>query len=82
MEDLNLDRLEPQLKEGKVLCDLEDVYGLSPTRITDKSQTLSDVILTNKPELFNEAVVYDPSISDHSIVKGIMSENAINHLEK
>ena len=47
--DLNLDRLKPQLREGKVLCDLEDVYGLScliskPTRITEKSHTLLDVI--------------------------------------
>ena len=25
----NPDRLKPQLREGKVLCDLEDVYGLS-----------------------------------------------------
>ena len=37
---------------------------------------------THKPELFNEAVVYDPSISDHSMVIGIMSENAINHPRK
>ena len=47
--NLNLDRLKPQLREGKVLCDLEDVYGLScliskPTRITEKSHTLLDVI--------------------------------------
>ena len=27
--DLDLDRLKPHLREGKVLCDVEDVYGLS-----------------------------------------------------
>ena len=43
--DLNLDRSKPRIKEGKLLVDLEEVYGLSclikePTRITANSQTL------------------------------------------
>jgi len=53
-----------------------------PTRITEKSHTLLDVILTNKPELFKEVVVHDPGISDHSMVIGTMSGNAIHHPRK
>ena len=85
--DLNLDRLKPELKEGKILCDLEEVHGLTclitnPTRITENSQTLLDVILTNKPELFKESHVYDPGISDHAMVIGIMAGNAVYHPRK
>ena len=59
--DLNLNR------EGKVLCDLEEVHGLEclvkkPTRVTNNSETLLDVILTNKQELFIECDVFDPQL--------------------
>jgi len=86
--DLNLDRLKPELREGKILKDLEDVHGLTclitkPTRLTENTQTLLDVILTNKPELFKEAHVYNPEIiSDHAMVIGIMTGNAIHHPRK
>ena len=55
--DLNLDRLRPDRTEGNILLNLEEVYGLEClikdlTRITPTSETLLDVILTNKPELF------------------------------
>jgi hypothetical protein len=64
--------------------DLEDIHGLSclidkPTRITESSQTLLDIILTNKPELFKEHGVYDPGISDHAMVYGIMKESGAYH---
>ncbi|KAK3744231.1 hypothetical protein QZH41_004610 [Actinostola sp. cb2023] len=82
--DLNMDRLRPNYREGKILCDLEDVLGLTclidkPTRITESSQTLIDVILTNKPHLFKDSGVYNPEISDHALVYGLMTENAILH---
>lgn len=46
--DLNLDRLRPLSREGKILCNLEDTHGLTcvitrPTRITNNSQTLIDI---------------------------------------
>lgn len=50
-----------------ILCksvpgDLEEVYGLEclikePTRITENSSTLLDVILTNQPDFFREGGV-------------------------
>ena len=50
-----------------------------PTRGTKTSQTLLDVMMTNKPELFRTANVYEPGISDHAMVYGIMRERAIHH---
>lgn len=60
--DLNLNRLKPDEREGKIQGDLEDIHELSclinkPTRITDTSRTLIDFILTsltNKPEIFKK----------------------------
>ena len=77
--DLNLDRLRPLPREGKILCDLEETHGLTcvitrPTRITSNSETLIDVILTNKPELFKDCGVWDAGISDHALVYGLMKE--------
>lgn len=37
------------------------------------NQTLLDVILTNKPVLFTNSDVYDPGISDHAAVCGVMT---------
>ena len=50
--DLNMDRLNPDRGEGKILRDLEEVYNLSClitelTRVTMHSQTLLDMLLTN-----------------------------------
>ena len=78
--DLNMDRLKPNEREGKILTDLEEVNNMTcmisePTRITPNSSTLLDVILTNTSELFRKCGVYDPAISDHSLVFGIMKEN-------
>jgi len=79
--DLNLNKLRTDRRECKILCDVEDVHGLTclidkPTRTTVKSQTLLDVILTNKPELFTSCDVYDPGISDHAAVYGVMTTRA------
>jgi len=85
--DLNLNRLNTESREGKILKDVEDIHGFSclidkPTRITESSQTLLDIILTNKPELFDEHGVYDPGISDHAMVYGIMKERGTYHANK
>ncbi|PFX12264.1 hypothetical protein AWC38_SpisGene23804 [Stylophora pistillata] len=82
--DLNMDRLKPDEKEGKILCDLEQIHNLEclikkPIRVTKTSQTLLDVMMTNKPEMFRTANVYDPGINDHAMVYGIMRERGIHH---
>ena len=55
------------------LTNIADIYGLSqlisePTRITDKSSTLIDLIYTNCPERVVCSGVAHISISDHSLV--------------
>ena len=85
--DLNLDRLRPDRTEGNILLNLEEVYGLEclikdPTRITPTLETLLDVILTNKPELFKASGVLNPEISDHHLVYGIMKERVYQHERK
>ena len=85
--DLNLDRLRPERTEGKILLSLEEVYGLEclikdPTRITPTSETLLDVILTNKPELFKTSGVLNPEMSDHHLVYGIMKERVSQYERK
>lgn len=72
--DLNLDRLKPNRAEGKLLHDLEEAMGLQclinqPTRVTNTTQTLIDVILTNQPDLAQKSGVYNPKLSDHSLPK-------------
>eukprot|EP00794_Sanderia_malayensis_P001606 gene1606-1777_t len=62
-----------------MLIDLEDVHNLDclitePTRCTDLSQTLIDVILTNKPEYFEMSGQLDMGMSDHNIVYGLMNK--------
>ena len=85
--DLNLDRFKPEEREGKILRDLEEIHGLTcliekPTRVTENSQTLIDVIITNRPELFNKSDVYNTGISDHAMVYGVMNEKAIHYSTK
>ena len=68
-----MDRMNPNRRECKILTDLEEVYGpecliKDPTRITSYSKTLIDVILTNKPDLFEEGGVMYPEICDHGLV--------------
>jgi len=73
--DLNLKRLRPQRKEGKLLLDLEMVQGFKclikqPTRLdsngTTTKATLTGVLLTNRTDLFIKGGVFDPALSDHS----------------
>ena len=66
------------------MLDLEDIHGYSclidkPTRITDHSQTLLDIILTNKPDLFQGCDVFNPELSDHALVYGILKIKATYH---
>jgi len=74
--DLNLDRMNSNRRECKIL---EEAYGLEclikdHTCITNSSQTLIDVILTNKPDLLEQSGVIFPDISDHGLVYGFTKE--------
>jgi hypothetical protein len=76
-----MDRLKPndRAREGKILKYLEEVNNLQcmitePTRITMNSQTLLDILLTNSPEIFRKCGTYNPEISDHYLIYGIMSQ--------
>ena len=85
--DLNMDRMQPEHGEGKILKDLEEVNNLQcmihePTRITATSESLLDVILTNKPELFKTCGTYEPELSDHCMVYGEMKEKVSKHRMK
>ena len=85
--DLNLDRPRLDRSEGKILRDLEEVNDLhclinEPTRVTANSQRLIDVIFTNNPDLFKNCGVYNPEISDHSMIYGEMTEKVKKHTTK
>lgn len=87
MGDLNMDRLRPNEREGKILIDMEEVNNMQcmisePTRITPNSQTLLDVIMTTSPELFRKCGTYEPGMSDHCLVYGVMTEKICKHKSK
>ena len=72
LDDLNMDRLRPNERKGKILKGLEDDNNLQcmitdATRITPNSQTLLDVILTTTPEMFRKCGMYDPAITDRCL---------------
>ena len=84
MGDLNMDKLKVNEREAKLLRDIEEVFELTglvtePTRITDTSQTLLDVLLTNQPDLFKNAGVSDIGLSDHCMVYGFLKETVKKH---
>ena len=85
--DLNMDRLKPTERLGKILVDLEEVNVLQcmilePTRITPTTSTLLDVILTNQPDLYRNCGVHHLALSDHSMVYGIMRDKVCKHQPK
>ena len=73
--DFNLNFLSPSSPEIKFFKEnFLDSFGLNqivtkPTRITDKSRSLIDLILVNNPAMVKNCNVVDfPSISDHCLV--------------
>ena len=77
--DLNCDLLRPDIqgKEGRTLLDICDLYDLQclingPTRITNNTATLIDVILVNNRKRFLHADVLEPHLSDHNLVCAAM----------
>ena len=53
-----------------------------PTRITPTSETLLDIILTNKPNLFMTGGSFNPEIFDHHLIYGILKQSALQHRQK
>jgi hypothetical protein len=52
------------------------------TRIAPKSETLLDVILTNKPDMFKQCGTFNPGISIHNLIYGIMEESVNQYKPK
>ena len=53
-----------------------------PTRLTDTAESLLDVILTNKPHYFKASGVYNPEVSDHALVYGMLTEKVKHYQSK
>ena len=54
----------------------------SPTRITNVSSTLIDVMLTDRSDYFIKLGTFDPEISDHCLIYGILNEKTIHYQPK
>lgn len=85
--DLNLNRPDTNKREGKILKDLEDGFGLeslitSPTRISNLSSTVIAVILMNRPDIFTKGGTYNPYISDHCLIYGLINEKITHYKPK
>ena len=85
--DLNLNRLRPDKPEGKLLLDLEVEQGFEclitkPTRIEKRginiTESLIDVMLTNRPDSFQLSGNFHPCLSDHDLFYGVLKQK-INH---
>lgn len=70
--DLNCN-LQGNCPDGRTLSDFCATFNLTqmvkePTRVTDKSQTLIDVVLTTNENIINACEVMSSTISHHSLV--------------
>ena len=78
LADFNCDILRPTNPETKAFLDLCNCFNFTqiinqPTRITQYSRTLLDVIFTNKEDLVKKTNVVSHSISDHELVVATLS---------
>ena len=81
--DLNLDRMWPDKSEGKLLLDLEVEQGFQclitkPTRVEKRgaiiTKSLIDVLLSNRPDVFQYSGNYYPCLSDHALIYGVLKQ--------
>ena len=80
MGDLNCNILEPTLSTTRKLQDVLELYQLTqlinnPTRITQSSQSLLDVVIASMPEKIIFSGVVHLGISDHSLIYSIRKIN-------
>ena len=78
--DLNCNMLQLNLSTTKKLQEIMELYQLtqlidSPTRITNSSQSLLDVVITSTPEKIISSGVVHLGISDHSLIYAIRKLN-------
>ena len=71
--DLNFDYKFDETLCSNPVHQMENLYGMTqiitkPTRVTDKSSTLIDVILTTMPELHTNTEVFEITLSDHFLI--------------
>ena len=72
MGDINCNMASMSDSNSRLLCNITDLYGLhqlinEPTRVTDTTSTLIDLIYTNYPDKAVCSGVFHVSISDHSL---------------
>ncbi|CAH1256204.1 ACSS3 [Branchiostoma lanceolatum] len=72
MGDLNCNLLQDKgpSEDLTFLCDLHDLTNLitEPTRVTENSSTLLDVILTSNPNKYSKSGVFKCGLSDHHLI--------------
>ena len=67
--DINDDQLNPNNKLCRIIKSTKLTQLIDkPTRITDHSSTLLDVIITNKPDLIINSSVTPSPIADHELI--------------
>ena len=75
--DLNCDvskvSLDPHTRQPTFLCSLYQIDQLidTPTRVTDTSATMIDLVLTNVKENIYASGVINLGISDHSLIYAV-----------
>ena len=81
--DLNCNLLNPDVNgcDGRHLIGICDIYNLDclidkPTRVSQSSQSLIDIILTNNKGRFLSSGVFEPHLSDYSLPYAIMRTSA------
>ena len=79
--------MKPEKTEAKLLTDIEEVHNLmclihEPTRITPSTSTLIDILLTNRPDYFKHSGAFDPSLSDHCMIYGLMKRKTQTYKRK
>ena len=83
MGDMNCNMPSMSDTNSRLLSDIADLYGLhqlinEPTRVTDTTFTLIDLIYTNHPDKVVCSGVCLVSISDHSLVFAYRTTGAVS----
>ena len=78
--DLNVNYLKKA--DHKEIKDIIDLYGLKqiiqkPTRIQNDSETLIDIIATNRPNVIRDTSVIPSSIGDHEMIGAVRKANHV-----
>ena len=77
IRDINCSLLKPNIPGSVALMNFCRMFNLtqmvsSPTRVTDSTATLLDVIITSNANQFREVKIIECSVSDHDLVYAIL----------